>query len=61
MNGKKAKMIRRLAEQLTVGKDKVQYHEKALNPRRPTARTRFLHDCTRLVYRNLKKKFKARI
>ena len=61
MNGKKAKMIRRLAEELSVGKDKVQYEERALNPRRPTRRTRFLHDCTRLVAKNLKRKYKERL
>lgn len=59
MNGKKAKMIRRLAEQLSVGLEKVQYEERALNHRKPTRRTRFLYNCTRLVARNLKKKYRV--
>lgn len=59
MNGKKAKMIRRLAEQITVGLPEVQYQDKALNPRNPTRRTRFLYDCGRLAYKNLKRKYRA--
>ena len=55
MNGRKAKTLRKLAQALSVGKPLVQYEEKALNPRRPTNRTRFLYDCTRLVYKNLKR------
>ncbi len=55
MNGRKAKKLRKFAQMLSVGKPLVQYHDKALNPRRPTHRTRFMYDCTRLVYRNLKR------
>lgn len=55
MNGRKAKKLRKLAQMLSVGKPIVQYEEKALNPRRPTNRTRLMHDCTRLVYKNLKR------
>lgn len=55
MNGRKAKQLRKLAQMLSVGKPLVQYEDKALNPRRPTRRTRFLYDCTRLVYHNLKR------
>jgi len=51
-------MIRRLAEEFTVGKEQIQYEDKALNPRKPTRRTRFLYDCTRLVIRNMKKRYK---
>lgn len=57
MNGRKAKKLRKFAQELSVGKPKVQYEEKALNRHRPFNRTRFLHDCTRLIYRNLKKQF----
>lgn len=57
MRGKKAKMLRRLARQTTVGMPNVQYTDRALNPRKPTRRTRFLYECTRLVYRNLKEKY----
>jgi hypothetical protein len=57
MRGKKAKMLRRLARQTTVGMPNVQYTDRALNPRKPTRRTRFLYECTRLVYRNLKAKY----
>ena len=60
MNGKKAKMCRRLARQMSVGMKDVQYHDKALNPRRPTRRTRFLHECTRLIYKNIKVSFKTK-
>jgi hypothetical protein len=58
MNGKKAKLFRRVAENMTVGMDKVQYTDKALNPRKPARRTRFLYECNRLVYRNFKKQYK---
>ena len=60
MRGKKAKMLRKLAYQMTVGMPIRQYEDRALNPRKPTRRTRFLYECSRLVYRNLKKQFKAR-
>lgn len=55
MNGRSAKRIRKLAQQMSVGLPNVQYTDKALNPRKPTRRTRFLYDCTRLIYHNLKK------
>lgn len=55
MNGRKAKSLRRVARMLSVGKPVVQYEERALNPRRPFNRTRLMHDCTRLVYKNLKR------
>lgn len=61
MNGKKAKMIRRLAEQMTPGMKLRQYHDRALNPRKPTRRTRFLHECTRLVYKNIKRTYKQKV
>lgn len=60
MRAKKAKMIRRLARQMTVGRPERQYHERALNPKKPTRRTRFLYDCTRQVYQNIKKKYRDR-
>jgi len=60
MRGKKAKMMRRLANQMTPGMKRVQYQEKALNPKKPTRRTRLLYECTRLIYRNIKKTYKAR-
>ena len=59
MNGRKAKKLRKMAQMLSVGKEEVQYEERALNRQRPTARTRFLYDCTRLIYRNLKKQFRT--
>lgn len=55
MNGRKAKKLRKLAQMLSVGKPNAQYEDRALNHRRPTHRTRFLYDCTRLVYKNLKR------
>jgi len=55
MNEKKVKKLRKVAQLLSVGKQMVQYEERALNPRRPTHRTRFMYDCTRLVYKNLKR------
>jgi hypothetical protein len=55
MRGTKAKMLRRGARSMTVGMPDVQYTDRALNPRKPTRRTRFLYECTRLVYLNLKK------
>ena len=58
MNGAKAKMCRRLARQSTVGMPLVKYTDKALNPRKPTRRTRFLYECTRLVYRNIKARYR---
>ena len=61
MNGKKAKMIRRLAEEISIGKEKVQYHERAMNPRRPTARTRFLYDYVSIIIKKLKRRYKSRI
>ena len=59
MNGKKAKMLRRLAEEMSVGIPQVKYQDKALNPRKPTRRTRMLYECGRLVYRNLKTRYKT--
>lgn len=55
MNGRKAKQLRKLAQMISVGKPLVQYQDKALNRRRPTARTRVMYECTRLVYKNLKR------
>ena len=55
MNGRKAKKLRKVAQMLTVGKPMAQYEDRALNPRKPTRRTRFLYDCTRLAYKNLKR------
>lgn len=59
MNGKKAKLLRRLAEEMSVGIKQVQYTDKALNPRKPTRRTRMLYECGRLIYRNLKTRYKS--
>ena len=59
MNGKKAKMLRRLSEQMSVGIPQVNYTDKALNPRKPARRTRLLYECGRLIYRNLKKQYKG--
>lgn len=58
MNGKKAKLLRRLAEEMSVGKEEVKYQDQALNPRKPTKRTRLMYDCGRLIYRNLKRRYK---
>jgi len=58
VNGKKAKMLRRLAEEMSVGIPLVKYQDKALNPRKPTRRTRMLYECGRLVYRNLKTRYR---
>ena len=58
MNGKKAKMLRRLAEEMSVGIPQVKYTDRALNPRKPTRRTRMLYECGRLVYRNLKTRYR---
>jgi len=60
VRGKKAKMLRRLARQMTVGMPTAQYQDKALNPRKPTKRTRFLYECTKLVNKNLKRAYKTR-
>ena len=60
MNGKKAKMLRSIAQEMSVGIENVRYTDKALNPRKPTRRTRFLYECGRLVYRNLKKRYKSK-
>ena len=59
MNGKKAKMLRRLAEEMSVGIEDVKYTDKALNPRKPQRRTRMLYECGRLIYRNLKTRYKS--
>ena len=59
MRGKKAKMLRRAARQMTTGMDDVKYQDIALNPQKPTRRTRQLYDCTRQVYQHLKKRWKA--
>lgn len=58
MNRRKSKMIRRLAEQMTTGLPDTQYTDVALNPKKPTRRTRQLYNCTRLVYQRLKKNYK---
>ena len=56
MRGKKVKRLRRLSEALSKeGMPNVQYQDKALNAHKPTRRTRLLYDCTRLIYKNLKK------
>ncbi len=57
MRGKKAKRLRRIAESFSVGVKEVQYTDKALNPRKPARRTRFLYECGRLVYKNIKKHY----
>ena len=54
MRGSKAKRIRKVARMMSVGQPEVQYTEVALNPRKPTKRTRFLYECGRLMYHNLK-------
>ena len=59
MRAKKARMLRKLTLQMTTGMPMVQYHDKALNPRKPTHRTRFLYECSRLAYQNLKKRYKV--
>ena len=59
MNGKRAKRIRSIARKMSVGKEEVKYTDRALNPRKPTRRTRFLYDCGRLIYHNLKKLVKS--
>ena len=51
-------MLRKLAEEMSVGVPAVKYTDKALNPHKPTRRTRLLYECGRLVYRNLKKRYK---
>lgn len=61
MRGKKAKMLRKLSYQMTVGLPNTQYQEKALNSKRPTRRTRFLYECSRLVYKNIKKRYKDKV
>ena len=58
MNGKKAKMLRKLAEEMSVGLPKVKYTDKALNPRKPSRRTRLLYECQRLINNNLKRRYK---
>ena len=55
MRGKNAKRLRKLANDMSTGMKKVQYQEKAVNPRKPTHRTRFLYECTRLIYKNIKR------
>lgn len=60
MRGKKAKMIRKLAYQMTEGQDLRKYVDRAENPHKPTRRTRRLYDCTRQVYQSLKTKYKNR-
>ena len=52
-------MLRRLAEEMSVGIEEVKYTDKALNPRKPNRRTRMLYECGRLVYLNLKTRYKA--
>jgi hypothetical protein len=59
MRGTKAKMLRRIAEEMSVGIEDVKYTDTALNPRKPTKRTRFLYECGRLIYRNLKRRYKS--
>lgn len=59
MRGKRAKQIRRLADQITIGMTKRQYQDIALNKSKPTRRTRQLYECTRQVYRTLKARYKA--
>ncbi len=60
MRGKKAKLLRKITYENSVGMPWRQYQDKALNPRKPTRRTRFLYECSRLIYRNLKKRYKQR-
>jgi hypothetical protein len=59
MNGKKAKMLRKAARQMTAGMQNVKYTDVALNPHKPTRRSRQLYDCTRRVYKELKRRWKA--
>ena len=59
MRGKKAKMLRKLSFDMTVQLPLRNYIDRALNPRKPTRRTRFLYKCSRLAYLNLKKVYKG--
>ena len=59
MNGKKVKKLRGIARRITVGKENAKYEDRALNSHKPASRTRFLYDCTRLVYLNLKRSYRA--
>ena len=59
MNARTAKLLRKSARHMTVGQKDVQYRDVALNPEKPTRRTRQLYECTRQVYRELKKRLKA--
>ena len=58
MNGKKAKRLRRVSRTMSVGIPEVKYTERALNHKKPQRKTRFLYECGRLIYKNLKKKYK---
>lgn len=60
MRGKKAKQLRRMARQMTTGMENVKYHDRALNPAKPTRRTRHLYECTRHVYKALKQQYRAK-
>ena len=57
MRGKKAREIRSAARELSVGLPEVKYTDRALNPRKPARRTRFLYECGRLIYKNLKREY----
>jgi hypothetical protein len=59
VNGKKAKMLRKIGHEMAVGMEHVKYTDKALNPHKPTRRTRFLYECGRQIYLNLKKRYKS--
>lgn len=53
---KKVKRLRRIARSMSGVMPEVKYMEQALNPKKPTKRTRFLYECGRLIYKNLKKR-----
>ena len=56
MNGRKAKRLRRLAEEVTMGWPSHSYEAVVTNPKKPHRPTfRLLGRCTRRVYKCLKK------
>lgn len=52
-------MLRKIGHEMAVGMEHVKYTDKALNPHKPTRRTRFLYECGRQIYLNLKKRYKS--
>lgn len=61
MNGRMAKALRRKAHEMSVGLPWAKYRDIALNPEKPTRRTRQLYECGKRDYHDLKRMWRTKV